>query len=49
MGVAEQFSDRFGNIRAYQLVAIAMVDTDVLQAIEIAQRRFPFRRNNGLT
>jgi hypothetical protein len=36
MGVAEQFSDRFGNIRAHQPVAIAMADTDMLQAIEIA-------------
>ena len=45
----EYLSDRFGNIGAHQPVAIAMVDTDLLQTIEIAQQRFPFRRNGGLT
>src|ERR1035437_9223563 len=48
MGVTKQIGDRLGDVGAHQPVVAAMADAYMLQAIEVAQKRLPFRHDAGL-
>ena len=48
MGMAKQIGDWFRDVGAHQPVIAAMTDAHMLQAIEIAQKRLPFRHDAGL-
>ena len=45
MGVTEQGRDVWGRVRAHQPIGPAMLETHILQPVEIAQQLVPFRRN----
>ena len=48
VSVAEQIGDRLRNVGADQPIVVPMADARMLQAIEIAQKRLPFRHNASL-
>ena len=47
MGVTEQRGDVCGGVRAHQPIGPAMLETHILQPVEIAQQLLPFRRDVG--
>jgi len=44
MGVTEQGRDVWCRIRAHQPIGAVMLETHILQSVEIAQQFLPFRR-----
>ena len=48
MGVAEQIGDRLRRVGADQPIVVPVADAHMLQAIEIAQKRLPFRHNASM-
>ena len=49
MGVTEQGRDVWRRIRAHQPIGAAMLETHILQPVEIAQQILPFRRGARFT
>ena len=49
MGVTEQGRDVWRRIRAHQPIGAAMLETHILQPVEIAQQFLPFRRGTRFT
>jgi hypothetical protein len=45
MGVTEQGADVSGRVRAHQPIGPAILETHILQPVEIAQQFLPFRRD----